>query len=242
MSYICRFMFASLWFVNIQQKGKIGVKKIYIKIWPKVKLNHGNVFESAVCTVYMYACMHVQYIVANKNAFLCCEFLFLSSVFAHSSYFCGQFFVAPTILWFSFFCWVYNRKTHVASISHFYLLPVRIVVTEYELWLLFATIFFCSDQNANSEERKKECLKNRKYCELYVSFIFYFSQNKCSEPQKNPYNFKRKICMWILSRFCRTLMCAVRTDQCAFIYNGFVSFGHARLCPVFVNNKIWIFS
>lgn len=103
--------------------------------------------------------MHVQYIVANKNAFLCCEFLFLSSFFAHSSYFCGQFFVAPTILWFSFFCWVHNRKTHVASISHFYLLPVRIVVTEYELWLLFATFFLFRSKREFRREKKRNVWK-----------------------------------------------------------------------------------
>lgn len=241
MSYICRFMFASLWFVNIQQKGKIGEKRIYIKIWPKVKLNHGNVFESAVCSVH---CIHV----CMCNALLRTKKLF--SVVNFSSY--PRFLLIQVIFVDNFslhrpFCDLvsfveYTIEKHTLRpflISICYPFVSSSQNMNCDCYLL---LFFCSDRNANSEEEKKECLKNRKYCELYVSFIFYFSQNKCSEPQKNPYNSKRKICMGILSRFCCISVCAVRTVQCAFIYNGFVSFGHARLCPVSVNNKIRIFS
>lgn len=146
-------------------------------------------------------CMHVSgiHIVANENDFLSWNFLLsifrIQVIFVDNSSlpqpFCDLVsFVSRTIEKHTFQPFLISICCP-CCISLFYSRRH----TEYELWLLFAAFLFARittrmlkmkiTRKNNVYDKKNQ----RKYCELYMSFIFYIfflSLNKCSEPQNIP--------------------------------------------------------
>lgn len=198
-------------------------------------------FESAVCSVH---CIHVcmcntllrtktLFSVVNFSSyprFLLIQVIFVDNFSLHRPFCDLVSFVEYTIE-------KHTLRPFLISICYPFVSSSQNMNCDCYLLLFFVPI-----KTRIRKRKKRNVWKTGNIANYMCRSFSIFRKINARNLKKNPYNSQRKICMWILSRFCCISVCAVRTVQCAFIYNGFVSFGHARLCPVSVNNKIRIFS